>query len=125
MIRDLELRDLVSLEKMNQNGHQLPKLGSKLYPSQKVIEKNGKILGSAFLHLTSDMSIILNPSLSNLCRARLIKEFFSVVPKELMDNNLEDTRVFVNPESDVRYAEFLIRHFGFVKDRGISLYLGV
>jgi hypothetical protein len=125
MIRDLQLRDLIAVESFNSNGHQLPKLNSKLYPVQKVIEEDGKILGSAFLHLTSDVSIILDPSLSNLTRARLIKEFFSIVPKELMDNNLEDTRVFVNPENDTRYAEFLIRHFGFVKDKGIPLYLGV
>lgn len=125
MIRDLELRDLLTVESFNAHNHQLPKLGSRLYPSQKVIEENGKVLGSAFLHLTSDVSIILDPSLPNLTRARLIKEFFSIVPKELMDNNLEDTRVFVNPENDVKYAEFLMKHFGFVKDKGIPLYLGV
>jgi len=125
MIRDLQLRDLIHLEKMNHNNHQLPKLGSKLYPVQKVIEVDGKLLGSAFLHLTSDISIILDPSLSTLTRAKLIKEFFGELPKELLKNDLEDTRVFVNPENDVKYAEFLIKHFGFVKDKGIPLYLGV
>ena len=125
MIRDLELRDLIVLEKINQNNHQMPRLGSKLYPVQKVIEENGQVLGSAFLHLTSDVSIILDPNLSNLTKARLIKEFFSIVPESLIKNDIQDTRVFINPENDTRYAEFLIKHFGFVKDKGIPLYLGV
>lgn len=125
MIRDLELRDLIVLEEMNQNNHQLPRLGSKLYPSQKVIEEDGKLLGLAFLHLTSDVSIILDPNLNCITKARLIKEFFSIVPKELMNNNLEDTRTFVNPDNDVKYAQFLMRHFGFKLDKGIPLYLGV
>lgn len=125
MIRDLELRDLIIVEGIHNGKYPLPKLGSKLYPVQKVIEVDGKVLGTAYLHLTSEVSLILDPKLSNLTRAKLLKEFFSVLPEELLKNDLEDTHVFVTPESGEKFVEFLKRHFNFVIAKGTPLYLGV
>lgn len=125
MIRDLQLRDLIAVESIHCGQYPLPRLGSKLYPVQKVIEENGQVLGSAYLHLTSEVSLILDPSLSNLTRARLIKEFFDVLPSELIKADLEDTHVFVTPESGQKYVEFLKKHFKFKIAKGTPLYLGV
>lgn len=125
MIRDLELRDLVRLESIHNSQYPLPRLGSKLYPVQKVIEIDGKVLGSAYLHLTSEVSLVLDQGLSNFIKAELIREFFNTLPSELMRIGLTDTHVFVVPETDEKYAESLVKHFGFVKAKGIPLYLGV
>jgi len=122
MIRDIELRDLVMLEKLHDDKFPLPKLNKYSYPSQKVIEIDGKIIGFAYLHLTSEVSLILDQSLNCITRAKAIKEFFGQLNQELQNNALEDTHVFVLPENDEKYAKFLIKNFGFVKATGIPLY---
>lgn len=125
MIRDLELRDLITIESFHNGKYPLPRLESKLYPVQKVIEIDGKILGTAYLHLTSEVSLILEPSLNNLTRARLIKEFFSILPEELIKNDLHDTHIFVTEDCGEKYVEFLKKHFKFINATGTPLYLGV
>jgi len=125
VIRDLELRDLITLEAIHKGRYPLPLLGNKLYPVQKIAEKDGKLLGSAYLHLTSEVSLIIDPSICNIMKARLIKEIVPELLSAGKDQGLQDTHVFVTEDSPEGYADFLKKHFGFIDASGKVLYLGV
>ena len=127
MIRNLEFKDYFNFEKLIKKSGQFPltHLNNHLYPVKKVIEINDKIVGSALLHRTSEVSLVLDSDLSNYTKAKLIKEFFSVLPNELERLHLEDTHVFITPESGDKYCESLKKHFGFKDATGQALYLQI
>lgn len=124
IIRDLEFKDYFNFEKLHKKNSRFPlhHLSKKLYPVKKLIEVDDKIIGSALLHMTSEVSLILDSDLSTFARAKAIKEFFNLLPMELKELGLEDTHVFVVPETDESYARSLIKHFGFKIATGIPLY---
>jgi len=122
MIRDLELKDLMSLEKIHNGQYPLPGITSRLYPVIKVIEVDGKLLGCAYLHLTSEVSLVLDQELSNFTKAELIREFCNILPQELTILGLAGTHVFLD---DNNFAEALKKHFNFKEVKDKVLFLGV
>lgn len=124
-IKPLEVQDLIDVEEIhNRVSHfPMPNVNSKNYPIQKVIKLNGEIVGSAFAQITSEISLSLEPELSYIQKAKIIKELFGILLGELLRSGIEDTHVFIIPESDIEYKEFLIKHFNFVEAKGIAMYL--
>ena len=88
----------------------------------KTIEEDGQIVGTAFVHLTSEVGLILSSKLTKLHKAKLIKEIFEVLYKELSATDLDDCHVFIVPETDTEYADFLIKHLGFKRDTSLVLF---
>jgi hypothetical protein len=127
MIRNLEFKDYFNFEKLIKKSGQFPlvHLDNYLYPIKKVVEINGKIMGSAILHRTSEVSLVLDSDLSNFSKAKAIMEFFALLPNELERLHLEDTHVFVTPESGEKYCDSLKKHFGFREATGKALYLQI
>ena len=127
MIRNLEFKDYFNFEKLIKKSGQFPlvHLNSYLYPVKKVIEIDGNIRGSALLHRTSEVSLVLDSDLSNYQKSKAIMEFFALLPQELKKLQLEDTHVFVTKESGDKYTESLKKHFGFVDASGKALYLQI
>jgi hypothetical protein len=123
LIRDLKLQDLKDIESFHNGDFPLPDINSPLYFVQKVVEIDGETQGAVFVYLTSEISLILNKSLSRLTRAKVVKEVFVEMLRELPRTGLRDTHVFIVPENDEKYAQFLIKRFGFERAEGIPLYL--
>jgi hypothetical protein len=110
MIRDLKLSDLVILEKDD-----LPNLFNGPFKLIKSIEKDGELIGSFWVRLTAEVSILLRPEVSNLTKARAIKELgnflYDKIPEQLGIS--EGIITFDDGKYDPIYIEFLKKHFKF------------
>jgi hypothetical protein len=120
MIRDLSLNDLVILEKDAK--FPLPNLANPLYKIQKSIENNSELLGSFWVKITSETSLVLKPELSNLTKARAIKEIFKFLYLEVQRLGLDDSHIFI--EDDPHYIKFLKKHLNAKDNLGVPLYIG-
>jgi hypothetical protein len=126
MLRDLEPNDLRELEKFHEKSEAFfpfPEISHPLYLIKKtILDSSGKVIGAAFVRVTSEVTLIMNENESNLKRAKGIAEAFDILDSELLKAGLNDTHVFVLPETDVKYAEFLKGNFQFEDATGIALY---
>lgn len=121
MVRNLIFADLPELEKFPRD-FPLPDISSGLYCTQKALIHRGKLVGAAMLKLTSEAILILDPKENEITKASLISEAFGELLKDGSEKfGLDQCHVFVVPESDGKYAEFLMKHFGFVRASGIPL----
>lgn len=118
-VRDLSLGDLRELE--SHAKFPLPNLNSKLYIIKKSIESDGELLGSFWVKITSETSLILQPDLSRLAKARAIKEVFDFLVNELVSMGLDDSHLFI--DNDDTYVEILKKHFRFKDNLGTPLYI--
>jgi hypothetical protein len=124
-IKNLELNDLLKLEELfdaNHPEYPIPQVMNNLYTSKKAIFENDDFIGAAFAWVTTETSLILSDRVSKIGKAKILKEVFKVLLNDLQNQGFEDTHVFVLPDTDEKYAEFLIKHFGFVRAKGIPLY---
>ena|SRR5271156_1282358 len=120
MVRDLNLHDLVILEQ--EAKFQLPKLESPLFIVKKSVEIDGKLIGSFFVKLTSEVSLIFDSSISKLTRARALREIFIHLYLELNKRGFNDTHIFL--KDDLKsYGELLKKHCGFEDVIGSALVL--
>jgi hypothetical protein len=93
-----------------------------LYCIQKALLNHNQFVGAALLKLTSEAVLILDPKLNSITKAALIQEAFVEIKREAINKyGLDQVHVFVLPENDVKYAEFLQRHFEFQRTSGIAL----
>lgn len=122
-LRDLNLHDIVGIEKVCAPSYGLPDLSNRLNFVNKAILLDDKVVGSAIAHLTSEVSLILDPAISTMNKARILKEVFKVMLSEIKASGVEDTHVFIIPETDEEYEEFLKKHFKFVRATGRPMYL--
>ena len=118
MIRDLNLNDLVKLEKDAK--FPLPNLNSDLFFIKKSIELDNELIGSFFVKNTTETSLIFK-DVSRLNRARALKQIFHYLAFELVKLGYNDTHVFVPNMSD--YENILKKHFGFEDIVGTPLVL--
>jgi hypothetical protein len=109
MIRSLKLSDLTKLEK--EARFPLPRFSSNLHKLHHTIVDNEEIIGSFWIKLTSEVSLILNESSSPLQRARAIKEAEEFLKRECKNLGLDDTHLFI--KNSPLFAEFLKKHFQF------------
>lgn len=121
MIKELTLEAIPRLRKIANGDFPFPDLLSGLYCSQKGIYSEGKFIGCALLKLTSEAMLILDRSESDLVLAKAIGEAFVEVPKEMDKFGLDQVHVFVLPETNEKYAQFLMKNFKFEKASGIPL----
>lgn len=109
MIRDLELSDLVELEKDN-----LPNLFNGPFKLVKSIDHNGELIGSFWVRLTTEISILLKPELSNITKARAINEIgnflYNKIPEQL---GISDSFITFEGNFDPKYIDSLKKHFKF------------
>jgi hypothetical protein len=125
-MRDIELKDLIRLEKIHKESctFPFPNLNDETYFVKKAIEVDGELKGAAITRLTSEVSLILDKDLPKLTRARVIDEVVTELEKRLTNLGLKDTHLFILPE-DQDFADFMMKHFEFVKATGIPLYYEV
>ena len=120
MIRDLSLNDLRALEKDG-----LPSLFNGPFKLIKSVECDGKLIGSFWVKITSEISILLKPELSNLAKAKAIKEIgeflYGKIPEQLGIS--EAIVVFDNDDEriDERYIKFLKKHFNFEEVKALRV----
>lgn len=109
IIRDLVLSDLVELEKDN-----LPSLFNGPYKLVMSIEKDGELIGSFWTRLTTEISILLKPELSNITKARAISEIgrflYCKIPEQL---GISDSLITFDEGYDEKYVNSLKKHFDF------------
>lgn len=100
-----------------------PNLESPLYCIQKVIkDKNGTIIGSYLLHITAEISLILDDKVNDFTKARIVLDLRNQIYEDCNKMGIEDVHVFVIPENDKMYAELLKKNLGFITPTGIPLY---
>lgn len=122
ILRPLELSDLIDLEKCHNGDFPLPNINSKLYFVQKILEKDGEIIGGSFAKLTSEITVVLNKSLGKKDKVEALKKITEDLAIEFEKHAIDDTHVFIVPEDNEEFALVLERHFGFVRAKGIPLY---
>lgn len=120
--RDMNLADLVKIEKYHDHDFQIPNPANKLFFLQKAIVSQDELIGAAYAHKTTEVSLILKPDIANVTKARAIQTVFRTMLDDITGAGFEDTHVFITPDNDEAYAQFLISHFNFVKAKGIPMY---
>jgi hypothetical protein len=125
MIRNLELKDLLKIEKLHHNDFPLPDINDNSYIIQKTLLNDKEIIGACFARLTSELVLILDPNLSSYQRAKAWKEVAGTMIQELIKKGIRSTHVFVTPESDNKYVHLLEQKLGFTRATGIPMYLEV
>jgi hypothetical protein len=110
MLRKLKLSDLVTLSKDNK----LPQLYNGPFKLIRSIEENGKLIGSFWVRITTENSLVLRKDLTRLEIARAMKEMYEFlyckVPEEL---GISDSFVIFENEFDENYVNLLKKHFPF------------
>jgi hypothetical protein len=114
-MRTLTLADLKKIEAMHQGSFPLPDLSSSEYIIKEVSDQ---VNSFAAVKMTTEVSLIVNPSCSSTEKARLIKQHFESIRSKLP---VSDTHVFVT-EGGEHFAKILCSHFGFERATGIPLY---
>jgi hypothetical protein len=114
VIKDLKISDLIILEKEN-----LPSLFNGPFKLRKTIySKDREILGSFWVRVTAEISILLREDLSNYKRARVINEIgnylYNEIPSQL---GISDSFITFDKDFDERYIEILKKHFDFKEIR--------
>jgi len=122
-LRALTREDNNELRKLHskQNLYPFPDLSSPLYCIQRVIEDNGQVLGAALVHLTCEVSLVIDPDLSKITKARVLNEIFKSLFSQIDHYGLSDVHIFVVPETNKEFADLLIKNFGFARTPGIAL----
>lgn len=124
MVRNLQFRDLEKIQDWCPKEYPFPDLTSGLYCSQKaLLAPDGKLEGAALLKLTCEAVLIIDPSLGNLEKARLVKESFKSLSVEAGESYGLDQVQFVLRPGDEHYGKILRKHFGFRDQPGIPLIL--
>lgn len=109
MIRNLELNDLVILEKNNT----IPDLFNGPYKLIHSIDYNKELVGAFWARVTVEPTLIFKESISKLSRARALEETFKFlncqIPEQL---NINDCYITLNDkEFNIDYIKFLKKHY--------------
>lgn len=107
MLRDLNIGDLVILEKDAK--FPLPPLADASYIVKKsIINKNNELIGSFWVKITSEVSLILSSDVSHLTKARAVKEIDKFLREEMIKHGINDMHIFIKNDAD--FTDFLVRH---------------
>jgi hypothetical protein len=116
-LRDLSLNDLVILEKDN-----LPPLFNGPFKLVMSIEEDGELIGSFWVRITAEISILLKEDLSRLVKARAINEIgkflYDEIPEKL---GISDSFITFDGEFDLRYIKILKKHFNFEEVKALRV----
>jgi len=122
MIREIQLADLIRIERMHSGDFPLPKIMDPSYVSQLTICNGDEVVGAIFGRRTSELILILKNDLPRITKARLWQEAGKAIAEDLMKKGIKSAHVFADSEE---YAKILESHLGFVRATGIPLYLEV
>jgi hypothetical protein len=115
-LRDLSINDLVILEKDN-----LPDLFNGPYRLIKSIEDKNELIGSFWVRLTTEISLILRPNLNNLTRARAVNEVGRFLKYSIPGRlGISDAFVVLENES-IGYDKILKKHFNFEEIKALRV----
>ncbi len=114
-MRKPNLADLVKIEGMHTGIFDLPDLGNRELVHSEITD-DGR--SATFVKLTTEVTLIVDPTLSDIQKAKRIQDHFYSV-KSILPTN--DTHAFVMHGGE-HFANLLIRHFGFTRAAGIPLY---
>ena len=116
MIRDLTVGDLVELEKNAQ--FPLDFLLNKPKIIEKTIEDEDGLIGSVIVTGTVEVSIILNDKRPKRDKVKALRQLGDFLYRELVTKGYRDAHVFI---TDPKYADILVKHFGFERVVGQAL----
>ena len=116
MIRDFNPLDLERLEEIN-NKLNLFELPDQIHVA-KTVEIDGVIVGSVMGKLVMDVSLVVDPSLGRLTRARLIQEMVESLHAELKRLKVTEVQAFCLTEE---LPQLLTNKFGFKRLEGIPI----
>jgi hypothetical protein len=116
-LRDLKLSDLVILEKDN-----LPPLFNGPFKLIKSIDDNGDLVGSFWVRITTEVSLLLKPEMSRIKRARAISKIaeflYDKIPEDL---GISDSFITFEGDFDEKYIKLLKKHFNFEEVRTLRV----
>ena len=123
-LRDYNTKDSFEIEDIHNSINNFPMtdLNHPCKVLKKTVLVDDKIVGTAYVHLTTEVGMILDKTLPILVRAKIIKEIFTNLIKEMKQTDIEDVYIFVTPENDLDYVKFLKHNFGFEDAKGIGVY---
>ena len=116
-LRDLSLNDLVVLEKDN-----LPKLFDGPFKIVMSVEDENGLVGSFWVRITAEISILLKEDLSRLVKARAINEIGNFLHDEIPQKlGISDSFITFEGDFDPRYIKLLKKHFNFEDIRALRV----
>ena len=127
MLKDLEIADLAKIESIHniEKRFPLPDLTDQTYIIKKTIFHDDDVVGAAFGRISSEISLILNPNLLEITRAKLWKQVTEEIIFEILQNGINNIHAFLLPENDENHAKALEKYFGFQRATGIPMFLEV
>lgn len=124
MLRDMEIEDLPELRRINSidgRGRDFPDFGDPTYFLKKTLFCNERVIGIVAARLTSEIHLSIDPSLPRITKARELQVSFRTMLEEIKNYELRDTHIFVTPENDLNWADYVMKNFGFSRIPAIPL----
>ncbi len=117
-IEDMKLSDLIILEKDD-----LPALFNGPFKIRKTVySKDGEIIGSFWVRITTEISILLRDNISNFKKAKAVSSIgnylYDEIPTQL---GISDSLITFDKEIDEKYIEILKKHFDFKEIRALTV----
>ena len=119
-MRDLEISDLVDLEKNNK----IPNLYNGQFRLMKAIEQDNELIGSCWVRLTTESTIIFKENLNNLTIARALKEVNKFLHCEVPKLGINDSYALFEESPNEEYIRLLKKHFNFIELPKALRYIG-
>ena len=120
-IRDYNPNDVFDIEDIHTKSCSFPTpdYTSPTNILKLTVENDLKIVGSAFVHLTAEVGLILDKDLPRATRAKIIQELFTVILAKMEKTDLEDYHFYINDNPE--FEKFLANNFNIERDIGVSL----
>ena len=107
MIRDLNIGDLVELEKHAL--FPLENISNKPIVLEKTVEDDKGLVGSIIVYQTAELTAIFNDR-SIRDKVKVMRRLDEFIYRELVSRGYRDLHTFI---SDPVFANILVQHFGF------------
>lgn len=114
LIRDLDIKDLREIDENKVSP--LPSLKSCVL--KRTVE-NGKFIGSVLVEVTTETTLVFNKESSTRDRYCALRLFEEEMLSELPKKGYRNTHLVV---PDEKFANIMIKHFDYSKEKGIFLY---
>lgn len=121
MIFELEDKYLPEVLEINKRENFfIPNINSPLVSVKAIlVNKKGKIIGSAYVKTTCDLTISLDSSANEIEKAKALKETIEKLRPVLIAKGYDDCQVFCLNEE---MAQSLEKHFEFKRSEGIAMH---
>lgn len=116
IIRDLErsdLPELLTIHKRNAEDFPFPDLSRPSYLIQKSVDKNGRLIGAAVIHVTSEVVLILDRSLPKSTRTKACLALEDSLRRTLEICGISECHAFVHDPN----IESFLKKIGFEESK--------